>query len=408
MSLATLSLGHGGPRIAKGIHLQAQQVQPIADCLQCLGQVVDHQCTTSRQLQRGAIAVCQGLRRHDAQARGEPEAAARAGLALHAHVATHQARQVARQGQAQARAAVAARGRRVGLLEGVEQARQRVGGDAFAGVADLEAHQGRLAIALQRLDAQAHPAVVGELHRIAQQIDQGLRQPRGIAMQVVGRMVGIHHQLQALLACLRAHQVDHPDHHVVEREGLLLQHHLAGFDLGQVQDVVDDLQQVLRRALDLAQALALLGVAGFARHQVGQPDDGVHRRADLVAHVGQEGALGEGGRFGAGLGPLQGRLGRLACRDVGDKADEAGGRLGRGLLEVDQHLDRQHPAVLGPVDRLEARRSLHAQLVGHFVARGLRPVRVDVGDAQRQHLVDGVAQHPRRALARKNSASAPR
>ena len=34
------------------------------------------------------------------------------------------------------------------------------------------------------------------------------------------------------------------------------------------------------------------------QQQAGHADDGVHRRADLVAHVGQEGALGPRGGFG--------------------------------------------------------------------------------------------------------------
>ena len=57
-------------------------------------------------------------------------------------------------------------------------------------------------------------------------------------------------------------------------------------------------QQVLGRVFGhLLQALLLLGLDGVALQQVGQADDGVHRRADLVAHVGQEGALGQVGRL---------------------------------------------------------------------------------------------------------------
>jgi hypothetical protein len=55
----------------------------------------------------------------------------------------------------------------------------------------------------------------------------------------------------------------------------------------------------------LAQALVLLGVAGVALGEVGEADDGIHRRADFMAHVGQEGALGAVGRFGLVLGAAQ-------------------------------------------------------------------------------------------------------
>ena len=46
--------------------------------------------------------------------------------------------------------------------------------------------------------------------------------------------------------------------------------------------------------------VALLGVERRVEQQAGHADDGVHRRADLVAHVRQERALGLVGRLGRG------------------------------------------------------------------------------------------------------------
>jgi hypothetical protein len=40
------------------------------------------------------------------------------------------------------------------------------------------------------------------------------------------------------------------------------------------------------------------GIGGAAQGQVGHADDGIHRRAQFVAHVGQENALGAAGGFG--------------------------------------------------------------------------------------------------------------
>jgi hypothetical protein len=68
----------------------------------------------------------------------------------------------------------------------------------------------------------------------------------------------------------------------------------AGFDLREVEDVVDDVQQRMRRALRHRQQLALLGVEIGIEQQPGQADDAVHRRPDLVAHVGEELALDRG------------------------------------------------------------------------------------------------------------------
>jgi hypothetical protein len=47
-----------------------------------------------------------------------------------------------------------------------------------------------------------------------------------------------------------------------------LQLHLAGLDLGEVEDVVDDAQQVLARVVDLLQVVALLGMGDRFERQV--------------------------------------------------------------------------------------------------------------------------------------------
>jgi hypothetical protein len=58
-------------------------------------------------------------------------------------------------------------------------------------------------------------------------------------------------------------------------------------------------QQVVAGAVDDAQvALLLVEHAGRLAHDLREADDGVERRAQLVAHVGQENALGAVGRFG--------------------------------------------------------------------------------------------------------------
>ena len=105
----------------------------------------------------------------------------------------------------------------------------------------------------------------------------------------VGRHV--HDQFQLLLGCLfrdqRGGGVQQAFH--LERPGVDLQH--ASLDLAEVEHVVDDAQQVLARLLDLLHIVPLLRVHGCVQRQVAHADDGVHRRADLVAHVGQEVAL---------------------------------------------------------------------------------------------------------------------
>ena len=80
---------------------------------------------------------------------------------------------------------------------------------------------------------------------------------------------------------------------------------------------------MLAGADDLVQPGQLLPVMGLVLHEAGQADDGIHRGAYFVAHVGQEGALGDGGRFGGflRLAPLD--FERFAGAEVDMRADRA-------------------------------------------------------------------------------------
>ena len=70
--------------------------------------------------------------------------------------------------------------------------------------------------------------------------------------------------------------------------------HLARFDLGEVEDVVDEAQQVLARGvyfLQVGNEGLLAGVFELFLQHFAVADDGVERRAQLMAHVGKELAL---------------------------------------------------------------------------------------------------------------------
>ncbi len=61
--------------------------------------------------------------------------------------------------------------------------------------------------------------------------------------------------------------------------------------LGEIEDVADQVQQVGAGAVDGAGKLDLLGLeiaVGIVRELLAQDQDRVERRAQLVAHVGQE------------------------------------------------------------------------------------------------------------------------
>ena len=79
----------------------------------------------------------------------------------------------------------------------------------------------------------------------------------------------------------------------------------AGLDPRKVEDFVDQFQQAVGRLLDGLQIVAQDGRQLFIQGQIGHAHDGVHGRAQLVAHVGQELALGDVRGFGRSLRLLQ-------------------------------------------------------------------------------------------------------
>lgn len=72
----------------------------------------------------------------------------------------------------------------------------------------------------------------------------------------------------------------------LERMPLEVEH--ASLDLREVEDVVDDVQQPIGGAADGFDEVALLVGQLRVHQQRSHADDGVHRRADLVAGVGEE------------------------------------------------------------------------------------------------------------------------
>ena len=81
----------------------------------------------------------------------------------------------------------------------------------------------------------------------------------------------------------------------------------AGLDPRQVEDVVEQLQEGAGRFAGRVDVVADRGRKLFRERQVRHAQDRVHGRAQLVAHAGQELALGHVGRLRLG-GPLLQRL----------------------------------------------------------------------------------------------------
>ena len=125
-------------------------------------------------------------------------------------------------------------------------------------------------------------------------------------------------EIQAFALGLRAHKCGDVARH---RDGI--KHHrlkrkFAGLHLGEVEDVVDDGEQRIAGVADAEGKLHLLRGQSGLDQQVDETQNAVHRRADFVAHVGNEFAL----RLAGGgclnrklLGGLNGNLKVAVGRD---------------------------------------------------------------------------------------------
>ena len=219
------------------------------------------------------------------------ERAALAGRARDADLAAEQPRDLAADVEAEARAAVLARRRAVGLLEGLEDQRELLVGDPDAGVGDRE-REDPVPARPARHDREPDLAVVGELHGVRQEVAQDL-----LEALLVGddrgrqRRVAVDREAQALLLGERAERALHVVAQVDQRELAEVEVHLARLDLGQVEDVVDQREQVVAGRVDRLGELDLLlvEVAGRVLGQHPRQDqEAVERRPQLVAHVRQE------------------------------------------------------------------------------------------------------------------------
>jgi len=146
---------------------------------------------------------------------------------------------------------------------------------------------------IARCRVEIHPEgdfpALRELEGIAHEIEDDLAQPRRIAADRGGHVrrhvIG---QLEALLMGARRQRAHGLVQGVAQVEVDRLDVELAGLDLGEVQDVIDQCLQRVRGDLHRVQAFSLLGRQLGAQRQLGHPDDPVYRRADLVAHVRQK------------------------------------------------------------------------------------------------------------------------
>ena len=202
-------------------------------------------------------------------------------------LSAHELDQGRADGEAEAGTAIAPGDGGIGLDEPGEQAGPDRLVEADAGVLHGEAQVPSLAV-----DRHHHRAAVGELHRIADEIVQHLRQPVGISHMGLGQIVGeAGRDLHALGGRGDGQGLDHVLHQLADGEGLFLKADLPRLDLGEVQNVRHHpLDGHGTGADDVGIFPTGLGGLDLVEH-VRHRHDAVQGRAELVTHVGEEPGL---------------------------------------------------------------------------------------------------------------------
>ncbi len=249
-----------------------------------------------------------------------------AGLARQLDRSAHHLTELLCDAETEPGTAVASCRRAVGLSKSFKDMALLVGCYSDAGVGDAEGDAGRLGVGFDRVDADFDLASRGKFHRVGDQVGQDLAQAPGIADQCRRQ---IHRDRAAQLQPLAVSQVgkgfgDVFDD-VAQIERRLLEFDLSGFDLGDIEDLVDDPEQYFGRALRGCDVAVLLLVEPGLTHQLQHAENAIHRGADFVAHLGQELRLGAVGlrqfesppldpRFERRIQMAQSLLGPLLCR----------------------------------------------------------------------------------------------
>jgi hypothetical protein len=183
----------------------------------------------------------------------------------------------------------------------------------------------------QGQDGRASLPVV--LDRVRQQVQQDLLEalPIGQEVRVAGHGVAIHPQLDASRGRHASDEIDRLGHEMVELHGLDGERQRSRLDAADVEDLVDQGEQMPTGQDDLLHALELVGGEVLHLQHLREAEDGVERRAELVADPRQEVALRHARPLGLLSGPHR-RLGRRAVAALGhlERSEALGEECHRG------------------------------------------------------------------------------
>ena len=203
-------------------------------------------------------------------------------------------------------------------------------GDADAGVGDREAEVGQVRAGGRRRRGERDLPDGGELDRVGQQVDQDLPQPAAVADHPLG------HLRRDVRTSARPFAVAATDAmsiaawmHWRTFNGARSTRTAPASIFEKSSTSPSEVEQVLAAGADTS-AYSLWAVERRALQQRRHPDDRVQRRADLVAHVGHELALGARRRGQLAVDLLQAPRRLLAQPRERQRAGDPRDQLARG------------------------------------------------------------------------------
>ena len=188
---------------------------------------------------------------------GDKKNAALSDGTLDANRTAHQFGQPLGDRQSQPGAPVISRRRICRLFEFRKETLDLFVRDPDAGVAYGEGENDATLILLCNPRRQIDSSGVGELDRIAHEVQKDLPEPIPVAAQERGNVVEIDRDRKVLSRRVFLDQIADLVDDLGRLEVIRVQRDLPGFNLGQIEDVVDDLQKVCRRFGELIQFVRL-------------------------------------------------------------------------------------------------------------------------------------------------------
>ena len=269
----------------------------------------------------GSVAI-----RDRGEGQGEALQAPRVGRAVEAEGSAHPVNEPVSDAQAESRAPVGAGVGIVPLLEGFEEGLLPGRFETDARILNREAERaGRLA-AVDEIHADAHETEGGEFHGVARQVREYLHEPAAVTLEVPVRPGGdVLEQMKPLVLSFPLKHAGYPADDRAQPEGAVVQLDLSGLQLGEIQQVLDDHHQPVRRFPQHGQETLLIRSEGGSAEQFRHAQHAVHGGSQLVGDLGQEKVLGLVGRFRRFLGRSKVGLGPLVLQSVPKRALEQGG-----------------------------------------------------------------------------------